>query len=294
MRVFIFLFLSSQTIAQGNFNEVSVNEFKLTKNIFMLQGAGGNVGLVLSKDGRALVIDSQYEQMNDKLRAKIKALGGKQIHSIINTHWHSDHTGGNSLFQKTGSIIIAHENARQRMSMEQVREDRIIPPVDDAALPVITFSEGMQLYQYDEPVMLFHVHDAHTDGDVIVWLPQSNVIHLGDCFFHKRFPFIDIESGGTVSGLINAIELVLLLIDEDTQIIPSHGPVANYQDLTGYLKFLTIIRDKINRALSAGIALSDVHTGALIKGYELWAWPLVSAERLKTIFYNSLARELED
>jgi glyoxylase-like metal-dependent hydrolase (beta-lactamase superfamily II) len=284
----LLLFCTLGLIAQGNFDEVVVKDYQLADHIYMLEGAGGNVGVLIRENGDAVMIDDQYAPMADKLKTKIKELGGKRIVTLVNTHWHGDHTGSNEIMGNDGVLIVAHENVRERMGNEQPRGDRVTPPSPDIALPVITFNDGINLYQYDEPIMVIHVHHAHTDGDALVWFPQSNVLHMGDVFFHKRFPYIDLDSGGSVDGVITATETALMLVDEATKIIPGHGPHATKQDLEDNLKFLKITREKMSRALAANQEVEKIDANDLVKGYEEWAWGFIDAERLKSIFFSSM------
>ena len=192
MKLFnLLLFCLSGTLlfAQGRFDEVEIKEHKLTDNIYMLEGAGGNVGILISDD-EVLMIDDQFAPLSEKLMAKIKELSGGKTTQLINTHWHGDHTGGNENFGNDGAMIIAHENVRRRMSTPIKRSGQVQPSAPEIALPVITFQEGMELHFLNEPIIVKHVHNAHTDGDSFVFLPESNILHMGDCFFNGRFPYI--------------------------------------------------------------------------------------------------------
>jgi len=188
-------------------------------------------------------------------------------------------------------MIIAHENVRKRMSTPVKRSGQVQPPAPEVALPVITYQEGMEIHFLNEPIIVKHVHNAHTDGDSFVFLPESNVLHMGDCFFNQRFPFIDISSGGSLSGALVAAQTALLLADEDTQIIPGHGPMATYQDLVSYEKFLSVMSDRITKFVADGGTKETMDPAALTEGYEELAWGFITAERFATIIFDSTIQE---
>ena len=156
---------------------------------------------------------------------------------------------------------------------------------------MITYDEGMQLYFFDEPVMLMHVHNGHTDGDSFVFLPESNVLHMGDCFFNERFPYIDINSGGSINGIIAAAEAAMMLVDDETQIIPGHGPLASKADLAVYHNTLKTIRDRVQTELAAGKTLEEIDAAAITKGYEEMNWGFINAEKITAAIYTSLNDE---
>lgn len=285
--VLILLSVTFTLFSQSQFDNVEIKTTKLTDQIYMLEGAGGNIGLIIGDDG-ALIIDDQYAPLSEKIKAAIATLTEKKVSYVMNTHWHGDHTGGNESFGLDGATIIAHQNVRTRMNQETTRGDQVTPASPEVALPVITFGEDLQLYFNDQEIMAIHVHNGHTDGDALIWIPRSNVLHTGDCFFHQRYPYIDQSSGGSVNGVIKAVEAALLLVDDNTQIIPGHGPVATKTDLSKYLQFLNTIRQRIDSQITAGTALDNIDADLVAEGYEDWAWGFIDAKRLVAIFYNSL------
>ncbi len=285
------LSLSETLLGQRNLDRASINHVRLSNRLYVLESNNGNIVAMINKDGRCLLVDSPPAQLYPKYRDKLKSLGTRQITSIINTHWHAESVGFNDQIRESGGMIVAHENTRERMSTEQVLSEVMIPPARDEALPMITLTESMTIYNYDEPIMLLHVPRAHTDSDVIVWFPQSNVMVLGDCFLNGLYPFIDIEGGGSVEGLIRAIEMALLLIDEETKLVPAHGSIGNVDDLQEYLKFLRVIRDKIKKAILTRTKYEDISIVELVAGFEKWKWALVNGEQLKRNFYESLISE---
>lgn len=280
----------NQINAQNNFDDVQIKSTKLTNNSFMLEGAGGNIGLILGEDG-AFIIDDQYAPLSDKIQKKITELSGKSVKYVINTHWHGDHTGGNENFGKQGALIIAHKNVRERLSQEQKRGDNTTPPAPEIAWPVITFGEDMQIHIDGKSIILIHVHNAHTDGDALVWLPEENVLHMGDCFFHKRFPYIDLDSGGSVDGVIKANEAALMIVDDNTKIVPGHGPLATKADLVKNLEFLRTVKLRILEYTNAGRSAEMMRAEEIVKGYEDWTWGFIDAARITSIFAKSLANK---
>ena len=256
----------------------------------MLEGAGGNVGILISDD-EVLMIDDQFAPLSEKLMAKIKELSGGKTTRLINTHFHGDHSGGNENFGNEGAMIIAHENVRKRMATPIKRSGQVQPPAPAIALPVITYQEGMELHFLNEPIIVKHVHNAHTDGDSFVFLPESNVLHMGDCFFNGRFPFIDLSSGGSLRGALVAAKTALMLVDEDTQIIPGHGPMATQEDLVKYENFLTVMHDRITKFVADGGTKDTMDPAVLTKGFEDFSWGFINAERFAGIILESTLQE---
>ncbi len=293
MRIVLILLciaVGSISYGQSRFDDVMITETHLTDQVYMLEGSGGNIGLIIGEDG-ALLIDDQFAPLAEKIKAKVAELNDGPIVYVANTHWHGDHTGSNEIFGSEGATIIAHKNVRQRMSTAYTRGDRIIPASPQAALPVITYGEDLQLYFSGVELHAIHVDNAHTDGDAIIWMPKENVLHMGDCFFNKRFPYIDLNSGGSVNGAIDAVSAALLLVDANTKIIPGHGPLANKADLEQYLRMLKDIRTRVNAFITMGKSLEDIDTSIVVEGYEELAWAFINEERIVEIFYTSLSTE---
>jgi glyoxylase-like metal-dependent hydrolase (beta-lactamase superfamily II) len=210
----------------------------------------------------------------------------------VNTHWHGDHTGGNENFAGDGALIIAHENVRERVSTEQFNKawNRKTPPQPEIAWPVITFDEGLNMHVNGEDIHVFHVHKAHTDGDSFIFFTEGNVLHMGDCFFNKRFPYIDLSSGGTVDGAIDAIKAALMVVNDETAIIPGHGDLASKEDLKGYLEMLKTMKQRVVDGLAEGRSLDELKTADLDKGYEGWGDFFISTEALIDIIWTDLER----
>jgi len=280
--------------AQSRFDNVVIKTNKVTNNIFMLEGSGGNIGVFVGEDG-VFMIDDQYAPLSEKIKAAIATLSDKEIKYLVNTHWHGDHAGGNENFGAAGATIVAHENVRKRLSTEQHNKafNRTTPAAPKVAWPTITFEENMSLHLNGQKIMLIHVHNAHTDGDTFVWFPDSNVLHMGDCFFKDRFPYIDIGSGGSVSGALRAIEVAMMITDADTQIIPGHGTMAVKSDLLSYYQMLSTMYDRVKKEMVAGKTIDEIKTAGLTKDYEGWGAGFINDERIIDIIWTDIDSQLE-
>ena len=234
--------VSQLTFSQND--KVKITTTKITDQIYMLEGRGGNIGLFVGEDA-VFMIDDQFAAMTPKILAAIKEITPKKVNYLINTHWHGDHTGGNENMGKEGSLIVAHNNVRKRMSVESMRRGRKLPPSPKVALPVITFDQDLAFHINDDDVLISHIHDAHTDGDALIYFANNNVLHTGDSFFNTGFPYIDLESGGSIDGYIQGIEKMILLSDDATKIIPGHGKMASKQDLETFLNMLKTLRKRV-------------------------------------------------
>jgi len=242
--------------SQRDFSDVEMKSTHVAGNVYMLEGAGGNIGVSVGEDG-ILIVDDQFAPLADKIRAALKELGDGKLKFILNTHWHGDHTGGNPEFGPEAPII-AHTNVRKRLMQEHKRGERVIPPMKKEGLPVITFDHSLSVHFNGEEIKAIHSPHAHTDGDLIIYFTKSNVVHMGDIYFSGRFPFIDRASGGTVQGVIDAVEQVLRTIPEDARIIPGHGPLSTKKDLEHYLNMLRETWDFVKKQKSQGKTLEAV------------------------------------
>jgi len=252
--VALLLILPLASAAQDkDYSKIEVSATPLRGSTFLLTGAGGNIVASVGADG-VFLIDDQFAPLADKIRASLDSLGKGPVRFVMNTHWHGDHTGGNESFGRGGAVIVAHENVRKRMSSEQFIEafGSKVAPSPDAALPVVTFADGVSLHFNGDAATAVHVAKAHTDGDALVKFTQANVLHMGDTFFHQAYPFIDVSSGGSIDGLISAIDIGISLCDADTIVIPGHGPRTDRGGLQAYRELLATARAAVAALKAAG------------------------------------------
>jgi cyclase len=278
--------------AQQDFSQVEIQTQKLADSVYMLTGAGGNIGVSVGEDA-VFVIDDQFAPLTPKIQAAIAKITDKPVKFVLNTHWHFDHTGGNENLGKGGALIIAHENVRKRLSVEGFIEflGMKTKPEPKAALPVITFTRDLTFHINGDEVFAHHVARAHTDGDAIVQFRKSNVIHMGDTFFNKLYPFIDTSSGGTVGGVIAAADLVLRLADDDTKIIPGHGPLGAKADLEAYREMLASVSGRVRQLVRQGRTLEQVLAAKPSAKYdEVWGKGFLPPEKFVAMLYGNLKR----
>jgi cyclase len=287
--VVIFLLAGSYSEGQ-DFSGVQVKATKVSGNVYMLTGAGGNIGISAGKDG-VFMIDASYAPLTEKIKAAIGTFSSKPIRFVVTTQWHQDHVGGNENFAREGAILVAHENVRKRLGSEQFMKffDRKVPPLPELALPIITFSRDISFHLNEDDILIFHVAPSHTDGDAIVHFRRSGVIHTGDLYFNGLYPFIDLSAGGSVDGVIAAIKQIIDLCDSNTKVIPGHGPLSDKAGLEAYLKMLVVIRDKIANEIKAGKTLDEVIATKPTREYDpIWGKGFLKPEQFVKIVYDSL------
>jgi len=292
-KILYLLFLTVSTInAQGRFDEVEVVTTKVTNELYMLQGAGGNIAILTGDDG-VLMVDSQFADLSEKNRAAIKKLSDHKVNFLINTHWHGDHTGGNEAFAEDGAIIVAHQNVKNRLSKDELIQafSREIKAKPKGFWPVISYNEDMQLHFNEEEVILIHVHNAHTDGDGLVYFADRNVLHMGDTYFQGKFPFIDLSTGGSVDGLIEAVQAAMMLCDTETIIIPGHGALSDKKELFEYYTMLVTMKHRVMTAIVEGNTVDDIKTMGLDEGYEAWGTGFISSEKMLDQIWTDYNRE---
>ena len=281
--------VSSPALAQRDFSGVEIKATPVTAGIYMLEGAGGNIGLSVGADG-AFVIDDQYAPLSEKIMAAIAKVSDKPVAFVLNTHWHGDHTGGNEAFGAKGAILVAHDNARKRLKEGLKRETGETPPAPAGALPVVTFSDEVSFYWNGHDIRVRHPAPAHTDGDAIVYFETANVIHMGDVFFNGLYPFIDLESGGGLDGYIAAQEAALAASNPETKIIPGHGPLASRADLAAQKEMLKEVRARVLALIEDGRDEAAVVKAAPLKDLDKkWSWEFINGEAMTRAAYRSLA-----
>jgi len=263
------LLIALSVSAQTNYDTVQIRPIKVAEQIFMLKGAGGNIGVMTGREG-TLVIDNQFAPLSNKINGAIKTLDPAEIKFLINTHLHGDHSGGNENFKKMGVTIVAHDQVRERMMKESVnsRTNKATPPRDKEAWPAITFADKLNFHLNDEDIILHHFDIGHTDGDVIVQFKKANVVHTGDAFVRYGYPFIDVSSGGGVNGFINTLDKILSIIDDNTKVIPGHGEVATKADVKKVRDNIADIRDQVAAALKKGKKIEDMASLGITDKYD--------------------------
>ena len=284
------LLVSTPAALHAQEDKVEYIPTTLSPTVTMIKGRGGNIAVSSGEDG-VFIIDDQLKPLTDQLLAAIRQVSDQPIRFVINTHYHGDHVGGNEAIGKSGAVIIAHDNIHQRMSTDQFNHfwNETTPAWPKESLPVVTFNDQVTLHLNGEAVKVAHVPHGHTDGDSIVHFPASNVLHMGDIYFNGLYPYIDLDGGGSIQGMIAAVELGISLADEETQVIPGHGPMSNLQGLTEYHAFLTAARDNVQGLIDQGMSLDQAVAAKPTAEWDdalgkIWITP----EQLVIFIYNSL------
>lgn len=286
-------FAIQPAFAQQDFSKIEIKTEKLAETVYMMIGAGGNLGLSVGEDA-VFVIDDQFAPLTPKIQAAIAAITPQPVKFVLNTHWHFDHVGGNENLGKAGALIFAHENVRKRMSTEQFIEflGMKTKPDPKPALPVVTFTRDVSFHINGDEVRAFHVPRAHTDGDTVIHFARNDVIHMGDAFFNKIYPFIDTSSGGTVEGVITAADRVLKLSGDKTKIIPGHGPLATAADLKAYRDMLAKVSANIQAQIKAGKKLDQVVASKPTAEFDdVWGKGFLTPEKFVAMLYGNLTRK---
>jgi glyoxylase-like metal-dependent hydrolase (beta-lactamase superfamily II) len=283
--------LAAVVVAQQDFSKVEIRTEKLADDVWVLYGAGGNIGLCSGPDG-AMLVDDQFAPLSPKILAAVKAANDVPLRWVVNTHWHGDHVGGNEAMVAAGATLIAHDRVRQRMIEGQDNKTfgRKVDPAPAKALPLITFDDSTTLHVNGEDAVAFHVAPAHTDGDVIVWFPRANVVHMGDTFFSATYPIIDLESGGSIDGLIAASGRVLARIGDATKVIPGHGTVSDKAGLQRYHDMLVGVRATVAKLVKQKKSVDDVVAAKPTAPWdETWGKGYMKPEMFTRILYTELS-----
>jgi glyoxylase-like metal-dependent hydrolase (beta-lactamase superfamily II) len=282
---FLLLVAAPASAQFGDLSKVTLKTTPVTASISMIEGvngfAGGNVGVSVGDDG-VFIIDDELQPMTPKLKAALAALSKKPVRFLVNTHWHSDHTGGNAGMAATGAVIVAQENVRKRLSVDQFREfmgkKMTFPALPPAALPVVTFTEDITLYLNGDEVHVVHVPPAHTDGDAFVHFKKANVIHAGDVVT-GHYPVVDVESGGRFEGMIVATDKILALADDGTKIIPGHGALMIKADVLAWRQMLVDARDRITKLVAAKKTADEIKAAKPLADLDAkWGGGMISAD----------------
>jgi cyclase len=274
-----------------DFSRVQMKVSKVAGNVYMLQGAGGNIGASVGDDG-IVIVDDQYAPLAEKIQAALRGITEKPVRFIINTHFHGDHTGGNAYFQKQAPII-AHDNVRKRLESGGLVGNgasihREAKPAPTEALPIITFDHDVTVHLNGEDIRALFFPAGHTDGDSIIFFPKSNVVHMGDDFVTYGFPFIDVDSGGSINGMIDAVEKVIAQLPPDVKIIPGHGPVSSLDDVRAYLTMLKATRDLVVKAITDGKTRDQMKQAKLLDPRTKYAAEFITQDVFLETLYDSL------
>jgi glyoxylase-like metal-dependent hydrolase (beta-lactamase superfamily II) len=274
--IFGCLILGSTAFAQAP----SVETKPIRDGIYLLKGRGGNVVASVGADG-VLLVDSDFGNFQPAYLDSVKALGADAVRFLVNTHWHGDHTGGNAAWGESGSVILAHDNVRLRLSTRQENKlfDRVTEPSPAAAWPLVTYADSLALHLNGQTVEVQHYPYGHTDGDSVVYFAEANVVHLGDHYFKDRFPFVDLASGGTVGGFTDNIAAMLERVDDATVIVPGHGDLANRADLQRYFEMLVKTRAEVQAMKARGMDLEAIQAQGLDARWESWGSGFINEER---------------
>lgn len=286
--------LIGEAAAQRDFSAVEIRTTKVAEGLYMLEGAGGNIGLSVGADG-PFVIDDQYAPLAPKILAAIAEVTPDPVAFVLNTHWHGDHTGGNEAMGAAGALIVAHDNVRSRLKDGQIRSSgQTTPPAPAGALPVITFSEALTFHWNGGEIRAFHPPRAHTDGDAIVHFTKLNVIHMGDVFFNGNYPFVDLDSGGDLDGYISAHDLVLSMANDRTRIIPGHGPLASKADLQRTRDMIAQVRLRVAALIERGLSEEEILAAKPLADLDAtWGGGFISGEAMTRAAYRSLSASMQ-
>jgi len=276
-----------------DFSDVEIRTTKVADGVYVLEGAGGNIGLVVG-DEDAFLIDDQYAPLTDKIRTAVAEVTDAPIRFVLNTHWHGDHTGGNENLGE-GALLVAHDNVRERMAAGQFMAffEREVPPAPEAALPEVTFNDEITFHLGPHTVQAFHVSGAHTDGDAVVYLPEADVIHAGDVVFYGLYPFIDYSSGGSLGGMVEGVDAILERAGEDTAIIPGHGgPVIDREQLSGYREMLATVHRRLNGMIVDGAALEELLAAGVTAEFdEQWGQGFIAPQQWVELNYAGMGTD---
>ncbi|MBW3671984.1 MAG: MBL fold metallo-hydrolase [Acidobacteria bacterium] len=284
---FTFLLLATLPLAgQQDLSEVEIKANKVGGNVYMLTGAGGNLGASVGEDG-IILIDDQYAPLAPRIRAALSELSERDVLYVLNTHWHGDHTGGNEFFGEIAPVV-SHHNVRKRLAEGSAA--RNIEPAPAEALPVLTFGDDLTLHFNGEEIRAIHLPHGHTDGDIVIWFPESNVIHMGDHYFNGIFPFIDLASGGSVRGMIRNVASVIEMVPAGAQVIPGHGKLSNIAELKSYLSMLEETSAVVSRAIDEGMAIEQMKEAGLLAKWDDWSWNFITTDRYLQTLVDDLSK----
>ena len=278
-------------MSNDDFSRVEIKVFKAGGNVYMLKGKGGNIGFSVGEDG-IIMVDDQFAPLTEKIKAALNAITDKPLRFVINTHYHFDHIDGNSSFQKEAPVI-AHQNVRKRLesggnpgNLGSVKQE--MKPAAREALPILTFSKDVTIHLNGEDIHVLHYPSGHTDGDSMIFFPESNVVHMGDDFVTYGFPFIDLAGGGSVEGMIVAVEHAIAILPTDVKVIPGHGMISNLDDVRRFVAMLKETRDIVENAIRAGKTLDQMKQEKILEAWKNLSGEFISTDAFIETLYNDL------
>ena len=246
-------------------------------DVYVLQGPGGNIG-VLATDKGLLLVDDKFSPLAEKIENAMQGIEDKPLRYVINTHYHGDHTGSNAFFAQKAPIF-AHENVRNRLSMGTNNPE---------SLPVVTYQDGIKIYLDNEEVTLSHLPAGHTDGDTYVYFKKANVLHTGDLFFEVGFPYIDLKSGGSVKGYLASVKAMLKSIPDDVVVIPGHGNITNKQHLKDFATMIEFSITRVSKAIAEGKPDDEIIAAGIGEQYKSLSWAFITEEKWLTTLVTDL------
>jgi glyoxylase-like metal-dependent hydrolase (beta-lactamase superfamily II) len=269
-----------------DFNKAQIKVHKVAGNVYMLEGLGGNIGVSAGPDG-ILIVDDQFAPLAPKIKAALKGISSKPVRWLLNTHFHFDHTGGNEAFGKAGANIVAHENVRRRLQSGTPTGMAKADPAPVSALPVLTFKDQVSIHFNGEEIRALHLPKGHTDGDSAVFFTGSKVVHLGDHYFAGFFPFIDLDSGGSVEGFIANLEKVLAEVPADVKLIPGHGPVTGVEELKAYVAMLKDTAALVQAGIKAGKTADQLKQEKVLAKYDRFGAGFINTDAFTDTLFRS-------
>lgn len=288
--LFSFLAVVSLHAQQPDISKVEIKVQKVAGTVYMLEGLGGNIGASVGDDG-IVIVDDEFLPLADKIESALKGITDKPVRFVLNTHWHGDHTGGNPHFGEKAPII-AQENVRTRLASGGTGRFGTTPPAPKTALPVITFEDKVSVHLNGEDIRAIHFPHGHTDGDSVIFFTQSNVVHMGDDFFNGgMFPYIDLDSGGSVQGMIAGDEKVLAEVPDDVKIIPGHGPLGTKEDLRKFVTMLKETTATVQAGIKQGKSLDQLKKEKVLAKWDAFGRSFINTDLFTEIVYDSLTKQ---
>jgi glyoxylase-like metal-dependent hydrolase (beta-lactamase superfamily II) len=277
---------------QQDFSKVEVKVVPVSGNIYMLQGSGGNIGVSAGSDG-VLIVDDEYAPLAEKIRAALKGINPGKLKFVLNTHFHGDHTGSNPVFGSE-ALIIAQDNVRKRLVSGSTIMGNETKPMEAAGLPVVTYADSASVHFNGEEVKAIHFPHGHTDGDSVIFFTRSNVVHMGDDFFNGFFPFVDLDSGGSVQGMTDGVAKVLAQIPGNAKVIPGHGPLSDVEGLRKFHRMLVETTAIVQKQVKAGKKLDQIQAAGLPPEWKDWGTGFIKTNFWIETIYNSLKKTTPD